>query len=297
MTLRSMEIFLTIAETGSMSKAAEKLMITQSSVSQVVLEIEKEYNVILFERFNHSLKLTTTGEEMLKYVKNILLLNRELTNVLEHESKNQRIRLGATVSVGSTVMEPIVKDMMKVYPKLEHSVFVANTKIIETMLLNNELDIGLVEGVVESPDLVVKTAIDDRMVLICANTHRFAGRKSISIRELDGEPLVVREEGSGTRFQLIDELNKHNIKPVIRWNSYGFEAIKDAVENGFGVSVISKRLVVDDVKEGKYWMCEINDCDFARSFKLVYHKDKYLTGTMKIFSELTYKYGRENGIS
>ncbi|MCB9498740.1 MAG: LysR family transcriptional regulator [Bacillales bacterium] len=292
MTLRSLEIFNAVVETGSMSKAAQKLDITQSSVSQVIIDIEKEYDVILFERLNHGLKLTPSGEEMVKYVKNILLLNDELESALKHESKNLRIRLGATVTVGSTVMKGIVMDLEKQYPDVEHTVFVANTHIIEEMLLNNELDIGLVEGIIDSQDLVVKMAIYDRLVLICSPKHRFYGKDTVSINDLAGEKLILRENGSGTRAQLMEELKNHSITPNIAWNCYTHEAIISAVESNLGISVISQRLVKDLVSKGQLWACDISDADFNRSFKLAYHKDKYFTNTMKSFVQICYNYGR-----
>lgn len=294
MTLRSLEIFNAVVKTGSMSAAAKLLCITQSSVSQVIIEMEKEYDVVLFERMKNGLRLTASGEEVLKYVKNILLLNDELTNVLNHESKSLRLRLGATITVGSTVMRDIVKNLEDNYPDVIHTVSIANTEIIEKMILENELDIGLVEGIIKSPDIVVKMAMMDRLVFICSNKHRLYGKETISIKDLEDEKLILRESGSGTRAQLIDELRNNNITPNIVWSSYTHEAIISAVEDNLGVSVISKRLVKKLYDKGELWIADFSDSDFTRSFKLAYHKDKHFTLPMKTFVEICYKIGRES---
>lgn len=294
MTLRNLEIFVAVVELGSMSAAARELVITQSSVSQVILDIEKDYGINLFERFNRGLKLTPTGEEMLKYAKNIILLNKELDSVLNHESKVLRIRLGATATIGATVMKAIVLDLQREYPKIKCEVSVANTRTIEEKIMNNELDVGLVEGNISNDDLIQEVAMRDKMVFICGCAHRLCGRTSIKIEEVRNDHWVMREAGSGTRAQVMRELKAHNIQPDIRWCCNSLETVKSAVADGIGVSVLSRRLVKGDFEDGKLWISDISNADFERTFKLVYHKDKYMTKTMKSFVNLCYRYGNES---
>lgn len=294
MTLRNLEIFVAVVELGSMSAAARELVITQSSVSQVILDIEKDYGINLFERFNRGLKLTPTGEEMLKYAKNIILLNKELDSVLNHESKVLRIRLGATATIGATVMKAIVLDLQREYPKIKCEVSVANTRTIEEKIMNNELDVGLVEGNISNDDLIQEVAMRDKMVFICGCAHRLCGRTSIKIEEVRNDHWVMREAGSGTRAQVMRELKAHNIEPDIRWCCNSLETVKSAVADGIGVSVLSRRLVKGDFEDGKLWISDISNADFERTFKLVYHKDKYMTKTMKSFVNLCYRYGNES---
>lgn len=292
MTKRSLDIFSAVVEKGSMSKAAKELMITQSSVSQVILDIEKEYNIVLFERLNNQLKLTPTGSEVYNYAKRIVNLSDELESILKHEANRLYIRIGCSISVGSTVMKSIILEILKQYPSINHHVIVANTSYIENLLLNNEIDIALIEGKILNPDLIQEKAMHDKMVLICGNTHKLYGKNSISIKDLEGVSLIMREKGSGTRDQFESVLRENHIEPTITCESFSYEAIKVAVEAGLGVSVISQRLVEDDAIKGKLWMCNFSDVSFDRYFSIVYHKDKYFTKTMRTFVQLCYDFGR-----
>lgn len=294
MTKRGLDIFVSVCENGSMSKAAKALLITQSSVSQVIIDMEKEYNIVLFERLNNQLKLTPIGEEVYNYAKKILNLDSEMESVLKHESNRLFIRIGCTISVASTVMKNIILDIKKAYDSVEHHVIVANTHTIEKSILDNEVDIGLVEGRIQNPDLIQEKVIHDKMVLICGNTHKFYGRTSISIKELEGVSLIMREKGSGTREQFENVLRDHGVIPSITCESFSYEAIIVAVEAGLGVTVISQRLVEEEAQKGKLWISSINDVSFDRYFSIVYHKDKYFTKIMRTFVELCYDYGRKH---
>ncbi len=292
MTIRNLEIFVAIVECGNMSKAADKLWITQSSVSQAISEMEKEYNVLLFDRLKSGLQLTQVGQEMLKYAKNILNLINEMENVLQHESRSPKIRIGASATVGATVMRGYITDLLKEIPSEDYSVFVSNTTNIEQMLINNDLDIAIVEGECTNKDLKSEIVMDDRLVLICAPQHKFYGRAKVSLEEIAKEPLVLREIGSGTREQFLESLSEKGLHAEVKWNCNSPDIVKRAVKENLGVSVISERLVREDVEDGTLWACIIDDPNFVRTFKIIYHKDKYFTKTMKSLVKICYDRAR-----
>ena len=284
MTFRNLQIFSKVAELGSMSKAAEALYISQPSVSLAISDIEREYNVLLFDRVSRSLYLTYSGEKLLEYANSILYMREEMEEFLNNESANPCIRIGATATVGACIMSPIISDLLQSIPNLKHEVLVANTLIIEDLLLKSKLDIGLVEGTVRNPNLETKEVIRDRLVFTCSTDHRFMGRKSIRLEELDNEPLILREPGSGTRAQLEDLLKIKGFQCNIRWSCYNIEAIKDAIMHNLGVSVMSERLVRDSLQRRELWVCDIEGSDeFNRTFKLAYHRNKVFTDSMNQF--------------
>jgi len=283
MTLRNLQVFLTIAELGNMTKAAEKLFISQPSVSLAISEIEKTYNVTLFERLPGKLKLTPTGEKLRQYAQKMLDVEQDMEKFLSQESTNYCVRVGATITVGSTVVSSVIADARSKLPKINYHVEIASTKDIETKLLDGELDIAIVEGTVDNPNLEIKNFIEDNLVAVCANEHPFASRNSISIHELDGVPLILREPGSGTREQFARVARKNGIDTVVRFSSVSYGAIIDAVEHNLGVGIISERLAQKYVQLGKIHMCKIEDADLSRSFKLIYRKDKYVTDILETF--------------
>ena len=216
MTIRSLEIFVKVAECGKMSEVARNMYITQSSVSQAISEIEKEYGVKLFDRISKKLYLTEAGKKLLGYGRHLLAVNEEMNDCMKHCAKNIRIRVGATVTVGTCVISPIMLELYKVNPLIEPEVFVEDTRLIAKKLLNSELDIAIVEGKIKHPDIVTKSIINDNLVLICSHKHEFYKRDSIEVSELSNQPLIMRELGSGTRAQLEKQLKELKIQMNIR---------------------------------------------------------------------------------
>jgi len=283
LTLRSLQVFLAIAEYGSMTKAAEKLFISQPSVSLAVSEIEKTYNVVLFDRLPGRLRLTPTGEKLRRYAQRILEVERDMEQFLAQESENYCVKIGATVTVGGSVVSSIIAQMKTEIPKINYHVDIANTRVIEEKLMDGELDIALVEGEIGNPSLEIKSFMDDKLVLICSERHMFAGRDAVSIKELSGVPLVLREPQSGTREQFEQAIRKSGIDAVVRFSSVSYGAIIDAVEHDLGVGIISERLIRKHAESGAIHVCDISDADLSRTFKLVYRRDKYITEILDQF--------------
>ncbi len=294
MTNRNLEIFVAVAECGKMSAAARTLFITQSSVSQAIAEIEREYGVRLFDRLSRSLYLTETGRDFLIYAKKALSLHREMEDFLRDTSQMRRIRIGATVTVGTCLISPLAARLKEQEPDLRAEVTVANTHELEDKLLHSQLDIGLVEGRIIHPDLVTQPVMGDEMVLICGAGHAFFGRPSVPIEALADLPLILREPGSGTRAQLESAMQQRGLPLNGLWECCNSEAILSAVQYGHGASVISRRLV-----EGRcgstLWSCAITGADLTRTFDLVFHKDKLMTGAMRRFIDLCGTLEQENG--
>lgn len=283
MTSRELEIFMEVVECGKMSEAARKLYITQSSVSQAVASIEKEYGIILFERLSHNLYLTEAGRELLEHARNYASVKKDMDDFLENASSIRGIRVGATVTVGTCVLCTILDRVRSEMGDINLEVSVANTHILEEKLLRNEIDVGLVEGKVSGRDIISEDVIDDSLALVCPKGHRFYGRSSVKAQELSEEKMILREQGSGTRALFENQMSALGIPLKISWNCYNSEAIRNAVVAGNGITVISKRLVEKDLENGTLWGCEIEGIELRRHFALVYHKTKYLTEGIRCF--------------
>ncbi|HHN8463441.1 LysR substrate-binding domain-containing protein [Clostridioides difficile] len=293
MTIRSLEIFVKVAECGKMSEVARNMYITQSSVSQAISEIEKEYGVKLFDRISKKLYLTEAGKKLLGYGRHLLAVNEEMNDCMKHCAKNIRIRVGATVTVGTCVISPIMLELYKVNPLIEPKVFVEDTRLIAKKLLNSELDIAIVEGKIKHPDIVTKSIINDNLVLICSHKHEFYKRDSIKVSELSNQPLIMRELGSGTRAQLEKQLKELKIPMNIRWSCYNSEAILRAVVDNFGIAVISELLIEDYLKKHLLWACDIEGINLHRTFDIAYHRSKFFTENISAFFDISVKYGKK----
>lgn len=286
MTIRNLEIFTKVAEMGSMSAAAKSLYITQPSVSLAIAEIEKEYNVQLFDRVGNRLCLTPTGQQLMVYTTSIIHQYKEMELFLKNESHNAGIRVGVTATIGHHIIAPIIGQLKKEMPGIRCEVTVASTGIIQDRLLKSELDIGFVEGDITEQTLVVKPVMEDELAVICSNRHRFYGQKSIQLQELSGESFILRETGSGTRAKVESILRENHIAYQPQWNCYSFEAIKEAVIHNLGITIMSPRVVRHELQSGDLWACTIEDANFKRTFDLVCRQNKYFSEALARFVEI-----------
>ncbi|MGM9521155.1 MAG: LysR family transcriptional regulator [Oscillospiraceae bacterium] len=286
MTSRRLKLFIAVAEKGSISDVARTEFVSQASISQSISEIEKEYNVRLFERFSKKMKLTPTGQELLTYAKRLITFERALEDFLQQSSEKKQLSVGASLTIGDSIIYDLIEIMNKRVPDTQISVTIARNHIIQEKILNNELDVALGDIIPKSPDIINRPFAKDVLVVICGRSHRFWGRKSIRLEELAGEKLVVRDNTSFTTTILETQLKKYNIPYRIAWLCSDIEASKKAVQYGYGISTISTRLIQDEIKNGSLWPVEIIDANLSRTFVLMYHKDKYITDCMHSFMDV-----------
>lgn len=283
MTIRHLEIFISVCNYGKMSLAAEKLFIAQSSVSQAIAEIEQCYGVKLFERLSKKLYITEAGESLLKYAHHIVSLFDEMEEDISNKNKNATLKIGATITVGTCVLNDILKAFQKKNFQVKTQIFVENTGVIEDMILKNALDIGIVEGVIKSNDIISVPIMPDELILVCPTSHEFSKLDSVELKQLQNQDFILREKGSGTRELFEKLLVYHGISINEKWVCNNSEAIKNAVINGQGLTVISEMLVREAIDNKKLHTVKIKGVKLARSFNLVYHKNKYISDNLKSF--------------
>lgn len=284
MTLRHYQIFVAVCDNKNMTAAANSMFMSQSAVSQAVSELEEYYHVRLFERLSRKLYLTQAGEKLLSYARHIIGLNAAAENEMRSLRESGSIRIGASVTVGSCILPELASDFQKKAPGIQLEVTEDNTAKIEELIINDKLDLGLVEGEITSRDIISRPMAEDTLVLICANKHPFASRSCIEPWELEKENFILREVGSGTRKTFEDVMAENSLKWCATWTCNNADTIKMAVAQGLGISVISKRAVSRETAEGTLTIVKVNGLYFTRQFKLIYHKNKYLTEAIKNFT-------------
>ncbi len=286
MTLRHLYVFLCVCDEGNMTAAAKKLYIAQPSVSQAIFELEKHYNVKLFERLGRKLFITLAGQKLLTYARHIVNLNQEVEEAMREVNDNGILRVGASVTVGTYILPSMIREFTRWNPKVKVISSVNNTTVIEEMLLADQLDIGLVEGKVQSPIILHAPFMEDELVLVSSPAHPFGRKEKITIAELEHAEFIVREEGSGTR-NLFESVM---IERGINWNIVGVynnaETIKNAVSIGLGVSVISWMAVQKEIERRELKIIEIEEVSFKRQFSVVYHRNKYRSSILEQFIQM-----------
>lgn len=288
MTLRNLEVFLKVIDAGSMRAAASELYISQPSVSDAVAQLEEEYSVRLFERLGRRLYLTDAGRTLEEYARQLLRLCDEAQKRMQNLSAAGQLSVGATVTVGSSVLCDILQGL-----SFDSRVSVENSRRIEALLLESRLDVALVEGVVESDRLLTEGVITDELVLAVGKNHPLADADKITLAMLENAPFIFREKGSATRALFEQALAAAGVRVQTVWESHNTEAILRAVETGQGISVISARLLTQRQKQGSIVAKRIEGQSLLRKFSLVWHRDKFLTPSMREFMDACRKFGQE----
>lgn len=283
MTLRHYKIFVAVCDTMNMTAAAETLFMSQSAVSQAIAELEKHYGVRLFERLSRKLFLTRAGERLLGYARHMLRMNTEIESDMTSLHQNGSLRIGASVTVGAHVLPGMVAEFKRKNPLTRVEVVEDNTAKIEDLIFRDQIDLGLVEGEVAPPDLLCRPFMEDELVLVCSPAHRFAALSEITPEELENEDFIIREQGSGTRRTFEDRMAEHHLAWKAAWTCNNTDTIKNAVAANLGVTVISERAVIREAEAGLLCVRRVKGIAFRRQFKMIRHKNKYLTEAMKRF--------------
>ena len=286
MTIRHLKIFTAVVDEGGMSKAAKKLHISQPTVSQAVAELEKYYGGKLFERLSQKIYLTREGELMLSFSRHILDSFDQMEEAVSHAAERFTLRIGCSVSVGICLINDILDEAGKRMPECEISVMVANSSDIEQAILNNEVDMGIVEGILKSTDLHVTPVCEDELVIVCGKNHSLARQKKITLDMLEGQHYISRESGSTERNQIEKLFEDQGIHLKRVFSSTNTEAIKNAVIRGRGIAVFSRRVVEKEWKEGEIVILPLEGVSAFRTIHMAIHKNKYLSTSVKIMKEI-----------
>ncbi|MDD5936672.1 MAG: LysR family transcriptional regulator [Clostridiales bacterium] len=286
MTLRHFKIFITVVDQKRVRKAAEVLFISQPAVSQAIAELEAHYQVKLFERISQRLYLTDMGEMLLPYARQAVDIFESTELMMKQKSRTHRLRIGASVTVGTTILHDILSKYEDRFGKLDVKVVVNNTQVIEEMICNSQLDIGIVEGNVESSDLIQSPVGEDELVFIVGKTHPLYHVDQINIEQLNGESLISREEGSVNRNQLEQHLLELNIHVKKTWSCTNSESIIQAVIAGRGIAIISVLLIQQELACGDVKILAVKDLRMKRVIHAIYHKDKFLSKPLQQLFEV-----------
>lgn len=293
MTIRHLKIFKTVADLGGMSKAAKELHITQPSISQAIAELEKYYGVKLFERLSQKIYLTKEGELMLSFSRHILDSFEQMEAAMNQAVEKSSLRIGCSVSVGTCLIEKILDEAKERIPQCQISVIVTNSSEIEQLILTNEVDVGIVEGILKNKDLVITPVCEDELVLVCNMNHPLAKETMVTLDMLQGQDYASRESGSAERNQYEKLFEDAGLQLNRVFCSTNTEAIKNAVIHGRGIAVFSRRMVKQEVERGNMVVIPVRDITVKRNIDFVMHKNKYMSNEIqmmqKILTELKFE--------
>lgn len=286
MNLRRLKIFLAVCEYMNMTQAAEFLYMTQPSVSQAIAELEKELGTRLFERLNHRLYITEGGRRLQSYGRHILNLVDQAQQELSELGQGGKLRVGASLTIGTHLLPQMAACFRELHPEVELVTLVDNTSVIETLILEDRLDIGLVEGRLNSTDILEKFIQNDDLIIIAAPNHLLVQHFPYQAFNLARQGFIVREEGSGTRELFESAMREADIPWKIAGVYNNIEAIKQAARQNLGLGVVPEISVEQELRAGVLIPIRIPELKLTRKFNLIYHRQKYISKGMQAFIKM-----------
>lgn len=291
LTLRQLQIFCAIAESGSTVAAALSVSLSQSATSAALKELERGLGVALFDRVGRRLLLNENGRALQPSAR--ALLDGAKT-VAEGFAPGRRglqmdLRLAASTTIGNYLLPPLLAKFRLEQPNARLQLRIGNTLEVATAVATFEADLGLIEGPCHSPSLAVLPWLDDELAIIAAPTHplsRVAASAKLTIRQLQRARWLLREPGSGTR-----EAVEHALLPHLHHLSEDMtlgssEAIKNTVALGVGISCMSRAVVADLVEAGRLVELRTTLPRLHRRLALVHHSQKILSASLRRFAAM-----------
>jgi LysR family transcriptional regulator, transcriptional activator of the cysJI operon len=269
-----LKVFYTVAKRLNFTKAAEELCITQPAVSKHIQEIENYYKVRLFERNGSKIHLTSAGEVLLKYCNQIFGLYGSLEyelNVLTERHKGL-LRIGASTTIAQYLLSPVLADFHKRYQDVRVTLTISNTEQIEQALKNDDIDFGIVEGLVRNSFFKYSEFVRDELVLVAAANNPLVMDNPVTLSELQKLPLLLREPGSGTLEVLAHALKQHNIKLSdlnCEMQLGSTESIKSYLLHSECVAFLSVYSIINELKYADMKVVDVLDLEIERAFQFI----------------------------
>jgi len=273
-TLRQLEVFLAVAQFENITRAAASLAMSQSAASGALQDLERQFNIQLFDRVGKRLQINELGRLLRPQAQALLDRATDLQVGLAQHSEAGNIKLGATLTIGNYLAVELMSRYMADY-RGTVSLHVGNTAEVVSMVANFDLDIGLIEGELQHPDLDVQHWRNDDLVVFCAPSHPLAGRRMLDDRDLIAARWILRERGSGTRQAF--ERAMTGILPDLHvvLELQHTEAIKRAVEQQLGIACLSRIALEDAFAAGRLVPLTVPHRNFHREFFIILHRHKY----------------------
>jgi DNA-binding transcriptional LysR family regulator len=290
-----LEVFLLVAQKASFSKAAESLEISQPSVSIQIKRLENSLGVRLFERIGQSVHLTSDGKIILEYAKQFDNLVTNLRSDLEDLKglKLGRVRVGAS-RVPSTTSIPLAFALFKKqYPQAEVAITTGMSVEVESWVLDNEIDVGVIGGATSSDLIVQEPLYEEELVLVLPVRHALAQREKINPKDVVNEPMLLPYAGRLTEYVQRCFLKKRvTLRQLVTLGSR--EAVRTALTAGYGVSILPKSAADQDTIAGVLITKRIDGMRLKFPVSIVYRRDKHLSRMGTTFLNFLRNLGASN---
>ncbi len=292
MNLQNLRVFLQVAEFEHITRASEKLNLTQPAVTKIIQSLEHETQIELVERQGRRIVLTHAGRVLQRYARQIFALEREVEDTLAslRDVDLGEVTIAANTTAGVYLLPPIIARFRARYPQVVLKITILNSREIIEGTIDWTLDFGLVEGDTSNFPSVLQARVfaQDSLVLIVAPDHRWCNLDSLGPQELALGELLLREQGSGIREVIEQEFLRKGIQIQPLLTLTDNEAIKQMVISGVGAAIVSFLSVQRELAAGDLVRIALADLDLTAQLSFIQRTDKQLSRAAQAFYNLLF---------
>lgn len=287
-----LRVFVTAVEKENFTRAAEILHMTQPAVSQHIKTLEARFGARLLERSNKYVQLTKAGEIVYHYAKEIIGCYTQMQNLVDDltNKASGKIAIGASYTFGEYILPHIVSYLKDKYPLIKPKITIANTKRISEWVVNQQLDIGIIDGNINHKNLQVEPFAEDMLFIVVPANHKFANQSEFDPADLKKETWIIREATSGTR-EAAEKMFAHlNFYPEKIMEFGSTQLIKESVEAGLGITLLSHCTIQKELVFGTLKKLNIEDTTpFKRKFSITIRPVQFQIKAIEVFINILRK--------
>lgn len=285
-TIRQLRVFECVAKHLNYTRAAKELFLTQPAVSMQVRQLETQFGVPLFERLGKRVFLTSAGQELLGHARAVTAEYENLENavarLMGHESGKLRISVATTANY---FVASLLATFSKKYPSVQISLDVTNRQTLLKQLMENTVDLVIMGQPPDTRDFEAGVFMDNPLVVVAPVTHPLTKQKNTPLNALAGQTFLVRESGSGTRVAMERFFESHGISFVAGMELGSNEAIKQSVQAGLGLGLLSKDTVEMEIALRRLAVLDIEYFPILRHWYVVHRTGKRLSSVAAEFKK------------
>jgi DNA-binding transcriptional LysR family regulator len=266
MNLHHLSVFFAIAETGSLTAAAGKLHISQPALSRELRAFEDRLTVALFERHPRGMRLTQAGQVLRRYAQRLFELEHAAEAAMREiaGAMSGRLTIGASNTIGTYVLPRVLATFRRERPQVQVTLFVGNTEQVSQGVVDMRFMLGFIEGPLHLRGLSASPFQHDELVPVAASGHPLLGKRRLTVGDVSGQALLVREPGSGTREVIAETLRRHGIVEGGAMEFGNTEALKRAAVHGGGIAWLPRISMLSELKDGSLRELPLPDLRIVR---------------------------------
>ncbi|MBV8864199.1 MAG: LysR family transcriptional regulator [Acidobacteriaceae bacterium] len=280
MTLANLRLIRDIAQLRSVTKAAQVNQISQSAASQVLTDLERELGITLFDRSTRPLTTTSAGKLYLNFCRDVLRRQEELQSELGvlRKKSNGVVRIAAIYSVGLSEMSQIEKRFRARFPEAELQNSYLRPERVWEAVEHGEADLGLMSYAESSREVIALPWRREEMVVAVGPQHPFARRKTVRPIQLEGEPFIGFDDNLPIQNHIQRYLREHKVNVEMALHFDNLQMIKEAVAHGAGISIMPRRIMLDDIQAGRLTGLRLEPNELFRPLYIIHRRRKTFNG-------------------